>query len=306
MDIDESSKVKKREGHLKKKSRLMEIILNSLDEGIVITDGQGQIEKINPVAQELTGWTHSRAQGESVEKVFHISDSESKARFDKVLMEGKEIDHSGTTVLMSKNQKEYQIIYSAYPIQNRYGIINGMVIIIRNNRESYELKKSLEKLKNRHYLLYESMHEGVCIFKMVYDEEGRAIDYIMLDANPNYEKILGLKKEKHVGQLASEFFDSDNPKYMETFARVVENKQPAFFETYSKKIGGYFQVSAFSPEEEQFMVIFSDITETIKLEQEKKLLKKQLIESKKLESRGFIALMILVFLQIMTAYLNII
>lgn len=306
MDIDESSKMKTREGHLKKKSRLMEIILNSLDEGIVITNGQGQIEKINPVAQELTGWTHSRAQGESVEKVLHISDSESKARFDKVLMEGKEIDHSGTTVLMSKNQKEYQIIYSAYPIQNRYGIINGMVIIIRNNRESYELKKSLEKLKNRHYLLYESMHEGVCIFKMVYDEEGRAIDYIMLDANPNYEKMLGLKKENHVGQLASEFFDSDNPKYLETFARVVENKQPAFFETYSKKIGGYFQVSAFSPEEEQFMVIFSDITETIKLEQEKKLLKKQLIESKKLESRGFIALMILVFLQIMTAYLNII
>ena len=306
MDINESSKVKTRESHLKKKSRLVEIILNSLDEGIIITNGQGHVEKINPVAQELTGWTHSRAQGELVEEVFHISDSESKARFDKVLMEGEEIDHSGTTVLLSRNQKECQIIYSAYPIQNRYGIINGMVILIRNNRESYELKKSLEKLKNRHHLLYESMHEGVCIFKMVYDEEGQAFDYIMLDANPNYEKILGLKKENHVGQLASEFFDSDNPKYLETFARVVENKQPAFFETYSKKIGGYFQVSAFSPEEEQFMVIFSDITETVKLEQEKKLLKKQLLESKKLESRGFIALMILVFLQIMTAYLNII
>jgi PAS domain S-box-containing protein len=148
------------------------------------------------------------------------------------------------------------------------------------------------------------MQEGVCIFEMVYDDNGRAIDYIMKDANPNYEKILGIKKESTIGRLASEFFDTDPPKYLDKFADVVDKKEPTYFETYSKKIGGYFYVSAFSTEKKQFVVIFSDITESIKLEHEKKLLKNQLVESKKLESRGFLALMVLVILQVFTAYMH--
>ena len=53
-----------------------------------------------------------------------------------------------------------------------------------------ELKASEE----RYHTLYSSMSEGVAIHEIVYNYKHDPVDYLIVDINPSYEKITGLKK----------------------------------------------------------------------------------------------------------------
>ena len=48
--------------------------------------------------------------------------------------------------------------------------------------------------------LYSSMSEGLAIHDLVYDDNGKAIDYIIKDVNPAFEKITGLNKKSSLGK----------------------------------------------------------------------------------------------------------
>src|SRR3569833_1500940 len=46
--------------------------LASIGDGVITCDNEGRIQLMNPVAQELTGWSESEAQGRSLAEVFRI------------------------------------------------------------------------------------------------------------------------------------------------------------------------------------------------------------------------------------------
>src|SRR5205085_2746003 len=48
--------------------------LKSIGDGVIATDGKGQITFLNPVAEHLTGWPQSEAQGKNLRDVFKIVD----------------------------------------------------------------------------------------------------------------------------------------------------------------------------------------------------------------------------------------
>jgi PAS domain S-box-containing protein len=118
------------------------------------------------------------------------------------------------------------------------------------------IRQSEEKFK----ALYNSMTEGVCLHELVYDEAGNAVDYRILDVNPSYEKILGIKKEEAVNKPASELYGLEEVPYLDIYARVAQTGRPRQFESYFAPMGKYFFISVFSPGKDQFATVFNDIT----------------------------------------------
>jgi len=117
------------------------------------------------------------------------------------------------------------------------------------------------------------MKEGVAIHEVVCDASGEAKDYIILDVNPSYEKILGLKKEKAVERKASELYGTGQAPYIEIYSKVAASKQPTSFETYFPPMNKHFSISVFSPRRGQFATVFADITERKRAE--KRLIERQ-------------------------------
>jgi len=128
------------------------------------------------------------------------------------------------------------------------------------------LKRSEEKLHS----LFSNMSEGFAYHRIVLDGGGRPCDYLFLEVNEAFERLTGLKGKNIIGKRATEALpgiDKDPTNWIETYGKVALTGKPVHFESYSRPLGKWYSVSAFSPHKGYFAVTFSDITEKKKYEE---------------------------------------
>jgi PAS domain S-box-containing protein len=255
---------------IEKHRQHLNITLNSIGDAVIVTDIWGDVLSLNPVAEALTGWKSELVLGKPLPEVFNIINAGNRKLVDnpvnKVLETGQIIGLSNHTVLIAKDGNEYKIADSAAPIKDFHGLITGVVLVFRDVTEEYKLKEDLLQSEKQYRLLFESMIEGMCLHEIVYNDSGKAINYRILDANPKYEKILGLDKNDVVGKLASDIYHTDEAPYLDIYARVAETGEPDQFEVFFPPMKKHFLISIFSPDKGKFATIFEDITKSKHLE----------------------------------------
>jgi len=148
------------------------------------------------------------------------------------------------------------------------------VDITEQKKAEEEIRKSEEKYRT----LYSSMKEGLCLHDIIYNEAGKAVDYVITDVNLAYESILGIKRQDAIGTRASELYSSDKPPYVDIYAEVAATGQPTYFETYFPPMDKHFSISVFSPTKGKFATVFSDITERKLVDEELKEYREHLEE----------------------------
>ena len=130
-------------------------------------------------------------------------------------------------------------------------------------------KKTEEELKEseeRYRSLHTAANEGIALHEMIYDESGTPVDYRILDINPAFESILGIKKKDALGAKASELYGTGEAPYLDIYAKVADTREPITFETAFDLMGKSFKISVFSPAKGMFATLFADITEHKKAE----------------------------------------
>jgi len=105
------------------------------------------------------------------------------------------------------------------------------------------------------------MNDGLVLCEFVLDAEGVPVDYVIKDANPQFEEIAGLGPDEAIGKRGSQIFGSIVPPFLETYRKVDETGSPAKFEGRIPETGRHFSISAYSMGRGEFAAIFSDITE---------------------------------------------
>jgi len=113
-------------------------------DGVIVTDLDGKVLRLNPVAEELTGWKISEAKNKLLNQVFNIVNAQTRDLHvnpvEKVLKTKKIIELENHTILISKDKKEYHIADSAAPIKNKKNEIIGVVLVFRDVTEKYILQ----------------------------------------------------------------------------------------------------------------------------------------------------------------------
>lgn len=117
------------------------------------------------------------------------------------------------------------------------------------------MQRSEEKLKN----IFTSMNEGLVYHEMIYNE-GKAVDYIILDVNPAFVKITGLTRDNAIGARATKLYGTEFPPYLDIYARVAAGGGHESFETFFPPMKKHFEISVFAPEQGKFATVFTDIT----------------------------------------------
>jgi PAS domain-containing protein len=151
-------------------------------------------------------------------------------------------------------------------------------------------EKALQQSEEKFRSLITMMREGLCLHEVIYDHSGNPVDYLVVDVNPSYESILGMKKEAVIGRKASTIYGTGQPPFIEVYAAVAASRQSVSFETYFPPMDKHFSISVFSPRPGQFATVFTDITEHKKLLAEKeKLISKLRDAGKKIKTlRGLL------------------
>jgi len=110
--------------------------LDSIGDGVITCDAAGRIQMMNPVARELTGWSQSEANGQPLEKVFHIVNETSRKTLETPVAKVKRLDRivgmANHPVLVRKDGTELNIADSGAPIRAKSGEIIGIVLVFRD------------------------------------------------------------------------------------------------------------------------------------------------------------------------------
>jgi len=139
----------------------------------------------------------------------------------------------------------------------------------KNNEIELKIaKEKAEKNEKKYKSLFNSMQERSYLHELVYDNQGKAINYRIIDANPASEKNNKIKVKNAIGKLATELFNTTKAPFLETYIKVAETGEPYTFEHYFEPMKIYFLISAFSPKKGEFATTFLNITQSKKHEKE--------------------------------------
>ncbi|GEM_PF-3692254 len=133
-----------------------------------------------------------------------------------------------------------------------------------------ERTSDLAASERKYRTLFSSMSEGFGLLRIICDEAGNPVDYEFLEINDGFERQTGLKRENLIGRTVLEVLPGIEPFWIETFGRVALTGEPARFDGYSSVLGRWYEAYAYSPVRGQFAVVFSDVTERKRAEEELK------------------------------------
>ena len=129
-----------------------------------------------------------------------------------------------------------------------------------------QAKQALQESEERYQTLFENMAEGFALHEIILDKKGRPCNFRYLETNPAFEKLTGLTDVK--GKTILELLPSVEDYWIKTFGKVALTGKPEIYENYSSALGKWYRVYVSSTKKGTFQVLFIDITEVKKAEQE--------------------------------------
>lgn len=138
---------------LAQREQYLDLTLDSISDGVIATDTEGRVTRINIVACKLTGWSAVEAKGRLLQEIFNIVNANSRVSVanpvEKVLADGKIFGLAKHTVLISKDGTEYQIADSGAPIMDKSDTILGVILVFRDISSEYQLQEELRQSHDR-------------------------------------------------------------------------------------------------------------------------------------------------------------
>ena len=126
----------------------LRVTLSSIGDGVITCDTSGNVTFLNPVAQNLTGWSQDEAVGVPLVTVFNIINQDTRRTVEnpatRALREGVIVGLANHTLLISKDGTERAIDDSAAPIRNESNEVAGVVLVFRDISERYQQERRIQ------------------------------------------------------------------------------------------------------------------------------------------------------------------
>lgn len=139
-------------------------ILYSIGDAVIVTDTDSRLKQMNPVAEQLTGWTEAEAKGIPLAEIFRIVNEESRSIVEdpvrRVLRERTVIGLANHTLLIARDGTEHPIADSGAPVLDEEGNVLGVVLVFRDQTEERKAKRALEQSEERWRLAQDAAAAG--------------------------------------------------------------------------------------------------------------------------------------------------
>ena len=134
--LHDISERKAGEAKLLAEEERLRVTLSSIGDGVITTDTLGNVNYLNPVAEDMTGWQTAQAIGLPLATVFRIVNENTGETapnpVEQVLLNEKTAGLAQNTTLLHRDGSRFPIEDSASPIRDPQGRIVGVVLVFHD------------------------------------------------------------------------------------------------------------------------------------------------------------------------------
>ena len=196
---------------LRENEEQLAVTLSSIGDAVLATDADACVTRLNPVAEQLTGWSQAQALGRPVAEVFPIINKETRLAATIPVMAA--LEHgtiqglANHTVLIARDGSECDIADSCAPIRDRDGQVVGAVLVFRNVTDEYAVQQALRDSSALVQTILNTVVDGVITFN--------AASGIIETVNPAIAQMFGYAAGELCGQPVSVLIPAFQPDLRE-------------------------------------------------------------------------------------------
>jgi PAS domain S-box-containing protein len=146
--------------------------------------------------------------------------------------------------------------YIARPIPNR-----ELLARLRSFIRLKKTEKALERAEVKYKSLFDTMIIGYAHQRLILNNKGKPVDFEFLEVNPEFERLTGKTRSDILGKTVFDVFPETETYWLEKYSEVALNGTESRFVNYSRALGKFFEVYAFSPAKYEFSTLFYDVTD---------------------------------------------
>lgn len=134
---------------------------------------------------------------------------------------------------------------------------------MRNKDIAREHLERQQLSENELLLLFDNMISPFSYYRLIYDGEGRPIDYQFLAVNKAFEQETGKRREDIVGRNALSVYPQTERYWIECFGRVAKSGASEHITQYSSALNKWYSALVYCPRTDHVAITLSDITQYV-------------------------------------------
>ena len=298
--IEKTSALEESEKKLRESEAKYRHLFESMTQGVVMQDAEGRIIEANLAACEIMGLTMDQMLGKTASDPRWGLIHQDGSPYDPVetpsniaLRTGKPSKNVYCGIYVPEKDDYHWILIGSVPRFKDVDTKPFSTMTVFTDITAQRLaEKNLIKSEKRYRLLFENMTAGFVLFEVVEDENGTAVDLIIVAANKGFEITTGFKIQDVIGKRLTRVLpgiENDVADWIGMYGKTALTGTPQQFEQSSELLGYYYSIVAYQAGPKQCAVIFTDITDRKRVEKEREDLQSQLLQAQKMEAVGSLA-----------------
>jgi two-component system, cell cycle sensor histidine kinase and response regulator CckA len=281
---------RKAEADLRKREERYRNILDSMEEAYFEVDLTGKLTFFNTTAVKRLGYTNEEVMGMSFRQFVD------KVNGKKVFVAFQHVFNTGETIngfdweVINKYGEKIAVESSVILLRDAWGNPAGFRGVVRDITERKKAEEALSLSEERYRSMLDTMEEGYAEV----DLKGT-----LTFANNACCSLMGYTHDEMIGMNYRTYSSPETVRFMyEIFHRIYETGEPEFLVDHDIIVKGgsvrahQANVALMRDHSGQpigFRMLFRDVTDRRKTEDEKAKLKSQLVQAQKMESIGRLA-----------------